>query len=268
MEEFSKELLFAQTLEKVRQIAKSQGNYINENQVRAEFSGLDLSDGQLQMVFEYLAKYGIVDENVGTEEGAFTEESMGGQEGQGKDESLELQTYFDELAALPVYEKEELEAESAAAMAGDAKAQEHLMESLLKDVADIAKLYVGQGVLLEDLIGEGNMALAIGLQNIGSQGGDAALKSLSEIQGLMAKKVMDAMEAYVRENAANEKVDQKAAERVNLVADKARELAEELRRKVTPEELAQEAGLNIQVIQDAIRMSGYKIQDIEMAAGK
>jgi len=110
MEEFSKELLFAQTLEKVRQIAKSQGNYINENQVRAEFSGLDLSDGQLQMVFEYLAKYGIVDENVGTEEGAFTEESMGGQEGQGKDESLELQTYFDELAALPVYEKEELEA--------------------------------------------------------------------------------------------------------------------------------------------------------------
>jgi len=142
------------------------------------------------------------------------------------------------------------------------------MESLLKDVADIAKLYVGQGVLLEDLIGEGNMALAIGLQNIGSQGGDAALKSFSEIQGLMAKKVMDAMEAYVRENAANEKVDQKAAERVNLVADKARELAEELRRKVTPEELAQEAGLNIQVIQDAIRMSGYKIQDIEMAAGK
>ena len=46
MEEFSKELLFAQTLEKVRQIAKSQGNYINENQVRAEFSGLDLSDGR------------------------------------------------------------------------------------------------------------------------------------------------------------------------------------------------------------------------------
>lgn len=256
MEEVSKELLFAQTLEKVRRIAKAQGNYISENQVRAEFSGLDLSDGQLQMVFEYLAKYGVVDEAAGTEAGTFTEENM--------EEREELQTYLDEIAALPVYEKVELEAEFAAAASGDAKAKERLMESLLKDVADIAKLYVGQGVLLEDLIGEGNMALAIGLQSIGSQGGDGALKSFSEIQGLLAKQVMDAMEAYIRENAANEKVDRKAAERVNLVADKARELAEELRRKVTPDELAQEAGLNIRVIQDAMRMSGYKIEDIEM----
>lgn len=321
MEEISRELLFAHTLEKVRQIAKEQGNYIREEQVRGEFSGLNLSDSQLQMVIEYLAKYGIVDENAGMETDVFTEdesqkkqevlgenrglkgeeidregeipkgeeidrgderpkrkqidEESGGHEGKKAEERTNLleealteeerdylQTYLDEIAALPIYEKEQLDADVTAAIAGDAKAQERLMESMLKDVADIAKLYVGQGVFLEDLIGEGNMALTMGLQTIGNMEQKSILKGFSEVQSLLAKQVMDAMESFVRENADNEKVDKKVAERVNLVADKARELSEELRRKVTPEELAQEAGLSIKAIQDAMRMSGYKIEEI------
>lgn len=266
MEEISRELLFAQTLEKVRQIAKEQGNYIREEQVREEFSGQDLSDSQLQMVLDYLAKYGIVDENAGMESRVVTREVAEQadlmEEVLTEEERDYLQTYLDEIAALPVCEKEELEADTIAAMTGDAKAQERLMESMLKDVADIAKLYVGQGVFLEDLIGEGNMALTMGLQTIGSLEQKGTLKSFSEVQSLLAKQVMEAMEAFIRENAANEKADKMVAERVNLVADKARELAQELRRKVTPEELAQEAGLSIKVIQDAMRMSGYKIEDL------
>ena len=35
-----------------------------------------------------------------------------------------------------------------------------LIEIHLADVAEIAKLYAGQGVLLEDLVGEGNLALS------------------------------------------------------------------------------------------------------------
>ena len=49
---------------------------------------------------------------------------------------------------------------------------------------------------------------------------------------------------------------------MNQVADKARELAEQLRRKVTPEELAQETGMPLKAIEDAMRMSGFKIEDI------
>ena len=46
---------------------------------------------------------------------------------------------------------------------------------------------------------------------------------------------------------------------------KARELAEELHRKVTPEELAEETGLSVRSIREAVRMSGNKIEDIEYA---
>jgi hypothetical protein len=40
-------------------------------------------------------------------------------------------------------------------------------------------------------------------------------------------------------------------------------LAEELHRSVTPEELSMESGLSMKAIEDAMRMSGYKIEDIE-----
>ena len=52
-------------------------------------------------------------------------------------------------------------------------------------------------------------------------------------------------------------------DRVNKVAEKARELAEELHRKVTVEELAQETGISQKAIEDAMRMSGFAIEDLE-----
>lgn len=42
------------------------------------------------------------------------------------------------------------------------RTQKHrLIEIFLPQVAEIAKLYAGQGVFLEDLIGEGNVALTM-----------------------------------------------------------------------------------------------------------
>ena len=54
-----KEVLFAQTLEKVRKQAKEQGNCISEEQVREAFAELELENEQLQMVFDYLVKHKI-----------------------------------------------------------------------------------------------------------------------------------------------------------------------------------------------------------------
>ena len=58
-----------------------------------------------------------------------------------------LQEYLDEVAALPTYSDGEKLAFSIAAMAGETDAQQRLIELHLADVAEIAKLYAGQGVL-------------------------------------------------------------------------------------------------------------------------
>lgn len=244
----NREVLFAQTLEKVRTMAKDQGNCVSEEQVQEAFAALDLNQEQLQMVFDYLVKHKVgIGQPVNMDDYLTDEE---------KDY---LQNYLDEIAGLPEYSTGEMEAYTIAAMAGEMEAQQKLIQAYLRDVIDIAKLYAGQGVFLEDLIGEGNVALAMGVNMLGS------LEKPSEAQGMLAKLMMDAMEEYISENAANEKTDKKVEDKVNLVAEKARELAEDLHRKITPEELATETGLSLKMILDACRMSGFKIEDIEYA---
>lgn len=244
----NREVVFAQTLEKVRKLAKDQGNCVSEDQVREAFDALKLDNEQLQLVFDYLVKH-----KIGIGQPVNPDDYLS------EEEQDYLQTYLDELQALPEHSQGEIEALTLSAMAGESAAQQSLVEVYLKDVTDIARLYAGQGVFLEDLIGEGNVALAFGTSMLGS------LEKPDEAPGMLMKLVMDAMEDYIQENAANEKKDQKVARQVNKIADKARELAEDLHRKVTPEELAQETGLSLKSIQEAIRMSGYRIEDIEYA---
>ena len=240
-----KEIWFAQTLEKVKQQAREQGSCISEEQVREAFQELELSDTQLQMVYDYLKK-----QKIGIGKPVDLDEYLT------KEERSYLQDYLDEIAALPSYTQGQIEGFTIAAMAGEPDAQAKLVEVYLKDVTDIARLYTGQGVLLEDLIGEGNLALTFGTGMLGS------LEKPEEAQGMLVKMIMDAMEEQIRENASNEKTDRRVADRVNQIADRARELAEELHRKVTPEELAEETGLSVKSIRDAMRMSGFKIEDI------
>ena len=124
-------------------------------------------------------------------------------------------------------------------------------------MVEISKLYSRQGVFLEDLIGEGNVALAMGVTMLG------CLEHAREAEGMLMKMVMDAMEGIIAEAMQEADKDKKVADRVNKVADKARELARELHRKVTIEELAQETGMSVKFIQDAMRMSGFAIEDLE-----
>ena len=242
----NREVLFAKTLEDVRKLAKEQGNCVSEEQVKEAFAALDLDNDQLQMVFDYLVKHKVgIGQPVDPDEYLTDEERN------------YLQDYLDEIEQLPAYTQGEKEACTISAMAGDMDAQNRLVEMYLPAVIDVAKIYAGQGVLLEDLIGEGNLALAFGTGMLGS------LESPAEADGLLGKMIMDAMEDYIQEHAANEKADQKIADKVNKVTEKAKVLSEELHRKVTVEELAEETGMSVKYIEEAVRMSGFQIEYIE-----
>lgn len=242
----NREVLFAKTLEDVRKLAKEQGNCVSEEQVKEAFAALDLDNDQLQMVFDYLVKHKVgIGQPVDPDEYLTDEERN------------YLQDYLDEIEQLPPYTQGEKEACIISAMAGEMDAQNRLVEMYLPAVIDVAKIYAGQGVLLEDLIGEGNLALAFGTGMLGS------LESPAEADGLLGKMIMDAMEDYIQEHAANEKADQKIADKVNKVTEKAKVLSEELHRKVTVEELAEETGMSVKYIEEAVRMSGFQIEYIE-----
>ncbi len=77
------------------------------------------------------------------------------------------------------------------------------------------------------------------------------------------KYVMDAMEALIADTLHERAKDNKALKKVSEVAEKAHELAEDLRRKVTVKELAEETDFTEEEIREAMRISGYQIEDIE-----
>lgn len=240
-----REVLFAKTLEQVKKTAKEQGNCISGEQVDAAFAPLGLGREQMDMVYDYLHQH-----KIGIGEPVDPDEYLA------EEEKDYLETYLEELRELPEVSEGEKEAVTLSAMAGDGDAQKRLTEIYLGEVVQIAKLYAGQGVYLEDLIGEGNVAVAMGVTMLG------ALEHASEAQGMLGKLIMDAMEEYIAENASEAKKDQKIADKVNKVADAARELAEEMHRKVTVEEVMTESGISRKAIEDAVRMSGGRIEDL------
>lgn len=244
--EASQEVLFAKTLEQVRKQAKEQGNCIEREQVEQAFVSLSLSKEQLDLVFDYLEKH-----KIGIGEPVDPDEYLS------EEEVNYLEEYKKELALLEKVSEGEKEAITLSAMAGEVQAQKKLINIYLPQVVEIAKLYSGQGVFLEDLIGEGNVALTIGVTMLG------CLEHAKEAEGMLGKMIMDAMEDYINENMAEEDKDKKVLSKVKKVARKAKELSEELRRKVTVEELSAETGMSENAIREAMQLSGYTIEEIE-----
>ena len=241
----NRELKFAQSLEEVKKKAKEQGNCISEEQIKESFSALSLTEEQFRMVYDYLKQH-----KIGIGEPVNPDDYLS------EEEADYLDAYLEQLKEFPEVSDGEKEAITLSAMAGDTDAQNRLIQIFLPQVAEIAKLYAGQGVFLEDLIGEGNIALTVGVTMLG------ALEHAAEAQGMLGKMIMDAMEDFIAEDAAEARKDRQLADKVNLVADKANELADDLHRKVTVEELMQETGMSRKSILDAIRISGDKIESI------
>lgn len=232
-----------------------QGNRISKDEVREAFAELALEEAQLALVYDYLEKHKIGVDRVGIS-GANPEISAA-EENLTEEETDYLQEYVRSLQEIPVLSGGEKEALFLSAMAGEVSAKKRLMETFLPQVPDMAKIYAGQGVYLEDLIGQGNMALSEGVSMLG------AAENAQDAEGMLAWFIMEAMEKLIAEGQDNRNADRELEERVNHIAEKAKELADDLRRKVTVKELAEETGIPEEEIRDVYRISGYVIEDLE-----
>lgn len=248
----NKEKEFAEILKLVTRTARENKNVISKEQVESAFSELELDDKQMEMVFEYLKSHKIgIGEAVDTDDFNLTDE-----------ENNYLNSYLDSLKDLPAYTDGEKTAISMQAISGDKDAQRKLIECYLPLVVDVAKMYTEQGVYLEDLIGEGNFALTRGVTMLDAVG------EPEEVESFLYKLMLDAMEAAVENNLAEDAGEQKVLKLVQEVADKASELAEDLRRKVTVKELMDETGWDEDKIRSAIKFSADNIEDLDSGEKK
>ena len=246
MDERQKQVLFLKRLRETADTAAKNGNMITEEELEEAFADLDLNESQMTQVRDFLKTKGVgIGEALPIEE-VISEEEMN-----------HLRDYEEMLDSIEIPSDSVLDALKLSAMAGERDAQKSLAEYSLKKVVDIARLYAGQGVYMEDLIGAGNEVLLIAVTQL------APLDKPDEVDGYLGRRIMDAMEDVIAANLDEKAAEKVVEERVNLVADRAREMAEELGRKVSVAELAAEYDMDPEDIREAVRLSGNAIGDIQ-----
>lgn len=243
---------FRSQLMESMKLARKQGMCLSEEQIHSFFPDIQQGSEQMGFLLEYYKNQKI---GVGSRKEVEEYLSM--------EDRNYLEEYLNGISALESMEPEELKAVMLSAVAGDQDAKAVLIQQFLPKTAELAKLYAGQGVMLEDLIGEGNMALleAVGQMECLDTDGDI----LGETEGFLGNYMMKAMERLINEELEKKNDDEKVLKKVNQVADAARELSEELRRKVSPEEIcANYEAITMDDVEAAMQISANLIDTIEM----
>ena len=246
MDDREKQVLFLKRLKETAGKAAENSNKITEEELKEAFADLELDEKQMTQVRDFLKSKGVgIGEPLPLEE-VISEEEMN-----------HLKEYEEMIDSIEIPSDNVMDAIKLSAMAGERDAQQRLTEYSLRKVVDIARLYAGQEVFMEDLIGAGNEALLIAVTQL------APLEKPDEVDGYLGRRIMDAMEDLIAMNLDEKAAEKAVEERVNLVADRARELAQELGRKVSVQEVAAEYEMDPEDVREAVRLSGNAIGDIQ-----
>lgn len=227
---------FLKKLDSLKETAFLCGGVITEEQISEVFPELD--DAKKKYLEDYLKS-----QHIGIGEAIDPDSYM-----TGEDINL-LEMYMESLDETVRLSDSKKRVMMMDALGGDKEAKNALISHYLPDVVDTAKLYTGQGVNIMDLIGEGNVALAIAMQSL------EVCEAIEDVEPLVMKMVMNAMEECIGAEGNSESIDEKVVELTNKVLAKAKEMADELLRKVTVTELAKEADISEKRIRELLVIS-------------
>lgn len=155
--------------------------------------------------------------------------------------------YLDEIEGIESCGGEENSQLVEKLLAGDESARERLIEGNLKMVLGMVQDYLGRGVLAGDLVQEANMALVMAVREY--EAGDG------QFEEFLRRQVKEALLAVVEEQTLEERTAEKMVDRVNTLKDVSRDMAEELGREATVEELAERMQLTVDEIKDIMKMT-------------
>ena len=235
---------FINKLNELKDEAVLSGGFVTKQRLDEIFPGLD--EGQFKFMKEYLENNHIgIDEPI--DASLYLSES----------ELNILDMYLESLNSIDKVDDGKKRVLMMEAIAGNKASRDKLIEQYLDTVIDTAKLYAGQGTLLVDLIGEGNVALATAVNSC------ECVEGPDDIEPLIMRMVMNSMEELVSADVNESKIEDKTLSIAEKVRKAAKDMTDEILRKVTVEELSKESGISVKQIKDAIRISDELKEYIE-----
>jgi len=158
-----------------------------------------------------------------------------------------LSLYLEELKQIPALEAEEEAALLEKLRAGDARARKRLTEGYLGTALAEIQPFVGS-MEAGELSGVANLALTAALC-------DEKILESTVLRDTIKQKVHTALEEAVRENRQSDTAEQTLADRMNALTELSSELAAELGREASPEELASRLDIPLDEVQRLLAMS-------------
>lgn len=213
----------------ILKVCAGQENVIYKEEVERYFAEEQLSEEQMEAVFDYLLSQKVIVKGYVKTGGSVraAEEEEKAQETFTAEEEQYLRAYEADLEQMPA---------------------EDMLGGLLKEVMEMAKGMHRQEVFLGDLIQEGSIGLMLSRQQGGSE----------EDMLLMAKQ---SMQTLLESQSEVKLQDKKMADKVNQLDEEIRKLTEEMGRKVSVDELTEFLNITEEEVGDILRLAGEEIPE-------
>lgn len=162
------------------------------------------------------------------------------------DDSVRM--YLREIGRIPLLKTEEEVRLAKRIERGDKVAKKKLAEANLRLVVSIAKKYIGRGLSLLDLIQEGNTGLMRAVEKFDYKKG-------YKFSTYATWWIRQAITRAIADQARTIRIPVHMIETINKLIRVQRQLVQDLGREPTPEEIAQEMGLDVDKVEHIMKIS-------------
>ena len=159
-----------------------------------------------------------------------------------------VRMYLSEIGRVPLLTGDEEKRLANRIRNGDMTAKQHLAEANLRLVVSIAKKYIGRGLSFLDLIQEGNIGLFRAVEKFDPDRG-------FKFSTYATWWIRQAITRAIADQARTIRIPVHMVETINKLTHTQRRLAQELGRDPTPEELAEEMGMEVKKIRHIKKIS-------------
>lgn len=228
--------------------AEGRDRKLGKEDVEAFFRDMELEEGRHQLVYAYLASKKIQVEGVDLPQAPVEEKPLTAEE------QTFLKQYQKDMRSVPKRSEAFLEDLAERASDGDEEAKRLLIEQYMDRVLPIARTYVRQGLLLQDLVQEGNLGLTVGADTLGLKEEGVSWNDH------LIREIHRAIQGALEEQAGSDSTGEQITEKLNRLADSITELTEDMGRQVTPEELSWYLDMPMEELEGLLRIAGEQIE--------
>ena len=245
---------FLRRMQELVNYGRTKENQLTKEEIADYCHDLSLTEQQLELLYAYLKEHHIYVEGYDRKANCSEPEGNEAEAKLSAKDSKYLNIYRRELRGLPEYTKEEMAQLYERLRFGDETVIGTVIEAHLKRVMTLAGKYGGRGVLLEDLIQEGNLELTTCVAML--CGNREVLDFKKAIDHAVRSRLIEMVDD---ELSAGDNFSSVLG-RVNLLLEATRTLAEEYGHVATIEELSEFTHMDAEEIRMYVDFSRNAIE--------